>query len=90
MASAILAVCWPEDFPVYDYRVRDQILDSPKVSQSWKFERIWEAYEKYKAKVFELVPEESSLRNKDRFLYGKSNALQLEEDIERLFKKVDK
>lgn len=25
MASAILAVCWPEEFTVYDYRVRDQI-----------------------------------------------------------------
>src|SRR5258708_1612512 len=30
MASAILAVCYPKDFALYDYRVRDQIKGFPK------------------------------------------------------------
>ena len=32
MASAILAVCYPNDFALYDYRVRDQIKDFPKLN----------------------------------------------------------
>jgi len=32
MASAILAICWPEEFTVYDYRVRDQIKGFPKLN----------------------------------------------------------
>lgn len=84
MASAILAVCWPEDFTVYDYRVRDQIEGFPK-STSRNFERLWEHYEQYKTSVFKLAPEKLSLRDKDRYLYGKSNALQLEKDIRQSF-----
>jgi hypothetical protein len=90
MASAILAVCWPDEFPVYDYRIRGQIQGFQKINKSWDFERIWTAYEEYKAKVCALMPEEPSLRRKDRYLYGKSNALQLTEDIERLFGVLDK
>lgn len=82
MASAVLAVCWPEEFPVYDFRIRDQIQGSQKVNKSWDFERIWKAYQEYKTRVCELVPKESNLRDKDRFLYGRSNAKQLEKDIE--------
>src|SRR5687768_152428 len=88
MASAILAVCWPEKFAVYDYRVRDQIKDFPKLTTT-NFEKLWKGYEKYREKVTKLVPGESSLRDKDRFLYGKSNAVQLRKDIRRSFSVLD-
>ncbi len=84
MASAILAVCWPEDFPVYDYRVRDQIKDFPKLSTR-NFEKLWDHYEEYRVRVSKLIPMGLSLRDKDRYLYGKSNALQLKNDIRRSF-----
>ncbi|MDX6614357.1 MAG: hypothetical protein QOD75_3543 [Blastocatellia bacterium] len=84
MASAILAVCWPDEFPVYDYRIRDQIKGFSKLSTA-NFEKLWKGYQEYKANVSRLVPGESSLRDKDRFLYGKSNAVQLKEDIRQSF-----
>jgi len=89
MASAILAVCWPEEFAVYDYRVRDQIEGFPKLNTG-NFEKLWEGYQEYKAKVSQLVPTGLSLRDKDRYLYGRSNALQLEQDIQRSFNVLDK
>jgi hypothetical protein len=88
MASAILAVCWPEEFTVYDYRVRDQIKGFPKLNTR-NFEKLWEHYEEYKTKVSKLVPIGLSLRDKDRYLYGKSNAVQLREDIRLSFNVLD-
>ncbi len=88
MASAILAVCWPEEFTVYDYRVRDQIKGFPK-SNTGNFEKLWEHYEEYKTKVTKLVPIGLSLRDTDRYLYGKSNAVQLKKDIRTSFNVLD-
>jgi len=85
MASAILSVCWPEDFTVYDYRVRELLVGFPELKNLTDFEKIWDGYKEYKAKVSEIAPAELNLREKDRYLYGKSNALQLNEDIRLLF-----
>ena len=90
MASAILAVCYPEDFALYDYRVRDQINGFPKLNSDGNFEDLWEGYQKYIANVCKLAPQQKSLRDKDRYLYGKSNAVQLRKDIQESFKKSDK
>jgi len=32
MASAILSVCWPDDFTVYDYRVCESVKDFPELN----------------------------------------------------------
>jgi hypothetical protein len=85
MASAILSVCWLKDFTVYDYRVRELLIGFPELKNLTDFEKIWEGYNEYKAKVSEIAPAELNLREKDRYLYGKSNALQLIEDIRLLF-----
>lgn len=84
MASAILAVCWPEDFPVYDYRIREQIAGFPASSPS-NFENLWQYYEQYRTAVSKLGPRRLTLRDKDKYLYGKSNAMQLERDIRLSF-----
>lgn len=86
MASAILTVCWPEDFTVYDRRVRERLVDFPELNNLTDFEEIWEGFNEYKAKVSEIAPAKLSLRDKDRYLWGKSTALQLEEDIRQSFK----
>ena len=85
MASAILSVCWPEDFTVYDYRVRELLVGFPELNNLTDFEKIWKGYKEYKAKVLEIEPAELNLRDKDRYLWGKSTALQLNEDIRLLF-----
>ncbi len=85
MASAILSVCWPEDFTVYDYRVRERLVGFPKLNSLTDFESIWKGFKEYKAKVAEIAPAELSLREKDRYLYGESTALQLNKDIRLLF-----
>jgi hypothetical protein len=85
MASAILTVCWPEYFTVYDYRVRELLKGFPELQNLSDFEKIWDGYEEYKSKVIEAAPSELSLREKDRYLYGESNARQLNEDIRLLF-----
>lgn len=82
MASAILAVCYPNDFALYDYRVRDQIKEFPKLTTT-NFDKLWQGYKEYIARIRELAPRQEGLRDKDRFLYGKSNAVQLRNDIKR-------
>ena len=89
MASAILSVCWPEDFTVYDYRIRERLPDFPKLNNWASFEKNWEGYNNYKAKVLEIAPADLNLRDKDRYLYGESKALQLKKAIGQLFVKVE-
>jgi len=86
MASAILAVCYPDDFALYDYRVRDQIKTFPELTTK-NIDKLWDGYQEYIASVCRLTPGQKKLRDKDRFLYGKSNAMQLRKDIQRSFEK---
>ena|SRR5215213_10188213 len=85
MASAILSVCWPEDFTVYDYRVRERLVGFPELNNLTDFEKIWKGFDDYKAKVSKIAPAELNLRDKDRYLWGESTALQLKENIRQLF-----
>jgi|SRR6266545_57183 hypothetical protein len=88
MASAILTVCWPGEFTIYDYRVRDLLGELPQLNNGGDFEKTWKLFEKYKAGVIKLAPQKS-LRDKDRYLSGKSKAQQLENDIRKSFVKSD-
>jgi len=89
MASAILAVCYPDDFALYDYRVREQIKGFPKLTTT-DFEKLWEGYEEYITHIRKLAPQQKKLRDKDRFLYGRSNARQLSDNIQDSFGVLDK
>jgi hypothetical protein len=80
-----LTVCWPQDFTVYDYRVRTRLKNFPELNNLSDFEKIWSGYSDYKARVFESVPSVANLRDKDRYLWGESAALQLKKDIKQLF-----
>ena len=83
MASAILTVCYPDDFTVYDYRVRDE-LECRDLS-NLTFKSLWPEYEEFRLKVTEITPADLSLRDKDRFLSGKSFHEQLTSDIANAF-----
>ena len=85
MASAILTVLYPEDFTVYDIRVCDVLGDFKDAQYKTNFTTLWERYSAYVIAVKGAVPECPSLRDKDRFLWGKSFATQLQTDIQSSF-----
>lgn len=90
MASAILTVLYPDDFTVYDQRVCGQLGKYHHLKDSRDFETLWDGYQKFKCDVQTLAPTELSLRDKDRYLWGKSFYEQLMNDIQLGFKKAKK
>jgi len=86
-ASAILTVLHPDDFTVYDERVCDVLNNFRYVNQTTVFEKIWDGYEKYQKSAEEVAPKGLTLRDKDRYLWGKSFHAQLISDTELGFPK---
>ena len=78
MASAVLTVLYPEDATVYDVRVCaelkriDPSSDFERLSTLSRFDPIWEGYQSYIRAVSDAAPSELSLRDKDRWLWGRS------------------
>lgn len=85
MASAILTVLYPEEFTVYDVRVCNVLGDFKDAQHKTKFDALWNRYAQYVEKVKKEVPEKPNLRDKDRYLWGKSFEGQLKDDIADLF-----
>jgi hypothetical protein len=90
MATAVLSVLWPDCFTVYDYRVCEQLGRFHGLANLSDFNKIWPGYEQYRDAVLDAPPQGLSLRDKDRYLWGKSSAQQLEEDIPAWFTKLCK
>lgn len=88
MASAILTVLFPEEFSVYDTRVCETLGDFASLSGRVNFESLWEGYAAFIDRVRKVGPAGLSLRDKDRWLWGKSVAEQLTRDIATGFAKV--
>ena len=71
-ASAILSVLYPNIFTIYDKRVCQQ-LNAPKyLAEQKNFEKLWTGYEEFRARVQNNTPKQLSLRDRDRYLWGKS------------------
>jgi hypothetical protein len=81
MASAILTVLYPKDFTVYDVRVCGMLNEFREVQDKTKFEAQWEGYCSYRDAVDAAAPPALSLRDKDRWLWGKSFSEQLQRDV---------
>ena len=91
MASAILAVFWPDEFTVYDVRVCDELQqrslgDFRRLGGRNNPEHVCKEYFKYRNAVECAVSHFPSLRDKDRYLWGHSSAKQLDEDLSTGFK----
>jgi hypothetical protein len=84
MASAILAVLYPDDFTVYDVRVCGVLGDFDD-AQYKKFDALWTRYEEYIDRIRKQVPGKATLREKDRYLWGESFESQLRRDIQDCF-----
>jgi hypothetical protein len=85
MASSILTVLYPDEFTVYDQRVCGVLGDFHKLKDITDFEKLWDGYQKFKRSVEGAAPSELILRDKDRYLWGKSFYDQLTNDIKRGF-----
>lgn len=70
-ATALLSVLYPDRFTVYDERVRSQ-LGFDKIG-AWRFSpKLWNRYREFVCAVKSGVATRMSLREKDRYLWGKS------------------
>jgi hypothetical protein len=85
IASAILTVFWPDEFTVYDFRVCDQLNAFEGLANCTKIDRILREYPQFVIAVNNRVLKELSLRDKDRYLWGRSIAQQLDKDLIREF-----
>jgi len=81
---------WPPTFTVYDIRACEQLGCVHQLAHCMKFERLWSTYEQFCDAVDAAGPDGLSLREKDRYLWGRSSASQLEQDIARCFISPDK
>ncbi|MEX0751700.1 MAG: hypothetical protein WD073_02090 [Xanthobacteraceae bacterium] len=73
-ATAILSVLYPKDFTIYDIRVRTQLRQVP-IRESYSkthWDTIWISYIRFKQAVKQKTPRGLCLRDKDRYLWGKS------------------
>jgi len=89
MASAILTALYPDEFTIYDVRVCDSLDAFHNLGSRSKFENIWSGYLDFKQKVEESAPKGLVLRDKDRYLWGKSFYNQLIDDIKTAFSQID-
>lgn len=90
IASAILTILYPDEFTIYDYRVCDLLGDFHKLYNLGNFEKLWTGYQRFKKAVISETPENISLRDRDRYLWGKSFEQQLVTDIANKFFKAEK
>jgi hypothetical protein len=86
-ASAILAVLYPDDFTVYDYRVCNMLHEFHNLSNVTDFDKLWLGYQDFKSRIEKEAPKKLTLRDKDRYLWGKSICEQLQRDLDSGFAK---
>ena len=79
MASAILTVLYETEFTVYDTRVCMQLGLEYRPDREFS-DALWTDYEQYMRAVVNATPSHLSLRDRDRFLWGKSLRLNAERD----------
>jgi hypothetical protein len=71
-ASAVLAVLYPDEFTIYDVRACESIGDFHGLGTQPFSNELWSQYISFKDTVSQKTPKGYSLRDKDRYLWGKS------------------
>lgn len=84
-ASAILSILYPDNFTIYDVRVCDTFPNFKGLDNKSNFEDKWLGYKAFIECVREYGPQDLSLRDKDRLLWGKSFYEQLTNDVKSNF-----
>jgi hypothetical protein len=78
-ATAILTILYPNDFTVYDWRVCVEVDRDYKPWRGFS-DSVWEDYLAFKQAVIDKTPANLCLRDKDRFLIGRSTRIEVESD----------
>lgn len=81
MATAILTVLYPKEFSVYDVRVCEQLKGFKELAHLQFSDRLWQGYQRFLKAVNLAAPNNLSLRDKDRYLWGKSFFESVENDL---------
>jgi hypothetical protein len=84
-AAAVLSVFYPDEFSVYDYRVCDELIRLNKLNDFKQItnlspKSVWPKYRSFLQAVFESTPASLTLRDRDRYLWGKSIWRGIEKD----------
>jgi len=85
MTSAILTVLYPDTFTVYDVRVCQMLKKYSTLKDIRNLDKLWPQYLDFIESVKKATPGVKSLRDKDRYLWGKSFHDQLKKDIKKQF-----
>ena len=85
MATAILTVLYPKEFTIYDRRVCDALGEFHRLANRVNPKTMWEGYVEFREAVVGAGPKHLSLRDKDRYLWAKAVADQLDRDIRNRF-----
>jgi hypothetical protein len=85
MSSAILSVCWPKRFSIYDYRVCEELRGYWHLASITNPDRLWDEYQEFLTAIRQNAPKGLSLRECDCYLWARSAAEQLRKDIRRGF-----
>lgn len=81
MASAILAVLYPDKFTVYDVRVTEVLGKFKHLAEVKPFAKLWAGYVDFLKAVEDATPGATTWRERDHRLWGESFARQLQVDI---------
>ena len=81
MATAILTILYPDDFSVYDERVCEQLGGFEKLTSRKFTDKLWNEYQEFLNAVHDATPAGLSLRDKDRYLWGRSLYQSVKRDI---------
>jgi hypothetical protein len=76
--SALLTVCYPEWFTVYDIRVCTELNAFRSLGSRTRIESLWAGYAEFVEAVRSHAPEGLSLRAADRWIWGRSRYRDLE------------
>lgn len=71
-ASAILAVLYPDTFTVYDIRVCNSLSAFHQLGDMKWSPKAWQEYQRFVAAVRDATPQGLSLRDCDRWLWGRN------------------
>lgn len=72
MATAILTILYPSEFTVYDVRVCGELGKFRELANRKFSDRLWNDYQRFLDAVKDATPAGLSLRDKDRYLWGRS------------------
>lgn len=81
LATAVMSSLYPDQFVIYDPLVCEQLGGFHELATLTDFEAVWKGYAVFKSRLEKTTPASLTLREKDRWLWGRSFFEQLRHDL---------